>query len=99
MTSVVAARAVAGVGNDSNGSDVYNVGGELVYAKPGEERKAINTLMSGNNPMAHLDMPATADTKPDSPSPAQLNASFAEETPDAQAFFKKAVQKVKDKTK
>ena len=99
IQAITAARAVAGVGNDSNGSDVYNVGGELVYAKPGEERKAINTLMSGHNPMAHLDMPATADTKPDSPAPAQLNSSFAEETPDAQAFFKKAVQKVKEENK
>ena len=73
IQAITAARAVAGVGNDSNGSDVYNVGGELVYAKPGEERKAINSLMSGNNPMAHLDMPETPDVQPDTPADTQLS--------------------------
>ena len=99
IQAITAARAVAGVGNDSNGSDVYNVGGELVYAKPGEERKAINTLMSGNNPMAHLDVPATADTQPDTPAASELSPSFAKETPGAQEFFKSAIKKVKDKNK
>ena len=99
IQAITAARAVAGVGNDSNGSDVYNVGGELVYAKAGEERKAINTLMSGNNPMAHLDVPGTADTQPDTPAASELSPSFAKETPGAQEFFKSAISKVKDKNK
>jgi hypothetical protein len=99
IQAITAARAVAGVGNDSNGSDVYNVGGELVYAKAGEERKAINTLMSGNNPMAHLDIPATADTQPDTPAASELNPSFAQETPGAQEFFKGELKKIKDKNK
>ena len=99
IQAITAARAVAGVGNDSNGSDVYNVGGELVYAKPGEERKAINTLMSGNNPMAHLDVPTTADTQPDTPAASELSPAFAQETPGAQEFIKGAIKKVKDKNK
>jgi len=99
IQAITAARAVAGVGNDSNGSDVYNVGGKLVYAKAGEEQKAINTLMSGHNPMAHLDMPTTADTQPDSPADSQLSPSFAKETPGAQDFFKTELKKVKDKIK
>ena len=99
IQAVTAARSVAGVGNDSNGSDVYNVGGELVYAKPGEERKAINAAMSGNNPMPHLDVPATADTQPDTPAASELSPSFAKETPGAQEFFKSAISKVKDKNK
>ena len=73
IQAVTAARAVAGVGNDSNGDDVYNVGGKLVYAKAGEERKAINTLMSGKNPMAHLDVPATPDTQPDTPAASEIS--------------------------
>jgi hypothetical protein len=99
IQAITAARAVAGAGNDSNGSDVYNVGGKLVYAKAGEERKAINTLMSGNNPMAHLDMPSTPDTQPDSPAVSELSPSFSKETPDAQSFFKAELKKVKVKTK
>ena len=77
VQAVTAARAVAGVGNDSNGDDVYNVDGKLVYAKPGEERKAINTLMSGHNPMAHLDVPATGDTQPDTPAASELSPTPA----------------------
>ena len=99
VQAITAARAVAGVGNDSNGDDVYNVGGKLVYAKPGEERKAINTLMSGHNPMAHLDVPATPDTQPDQPAASELSPSFAKETPGAQAFFKDALKKVKEENK
>ena len=99
VQAVTAARAIAGVGNDSNGTDVYNVGGQLVHAKEGMGRQAINAAMSGNNPLEYLEAPATPDTQPDTPAASELSPSFAQETPGAQEFFKAEIKKVKDKNK
>ena len=95
----VAAAAVAGRGTDSDGRSVFNYGGKLVYAKDGMENKANNASSMGQDPTQFLDIPATADTQPDTPAASELSPSFAKETPGAQEFFKSAISKVKDKNK
>ena len=100
IQAITAARSVAGVGNDSNGSDVYNVGGELVYAKPGEERKAINAAMSGHNPMAHLDMPGSpaseqTETTLDLSKVDVKSDTFTQVNKEAQEFLKGKLGKTK----
>ena len=54
VKGAVAANAVAGYGKDSNGQAVFNVGGELVYAKEGMQQQAKNAAMMVQNPMEFL---------------------------------------------
>ena len=95
----VKANAIAGYGKDSDGNARFNYGGELVNAKDGMQQKAKNAAMMGQDPTQFLDIPATADTQPDTPAASELSPSFAKETPGAQEFFKSAISKVKDKNK
>jgi len=95
----VKANAIAGYGKDSDGNARFNYGGELVYAKDGMQQKAKNASMMGQDPTQFLDVPATADTQPDTPAASELSPSFAQEKPGAQEFFKTELKKVKDKSK
>ena len=95
----VKANAIAGYGKDSDGNARFNYGGELVNAKDGMQQKAKNAAMMGQDPTQFLDIPATADTQPDTPAASELSPSFAKETPGAQEFFKSAISKVKAKNK
>ena len=95
----VIANAIAGYGKDSDGNARFNYGGELVYAKDGMQQKAKNAAMMGQDPTQFLDIPATADTQPDTPAASELSPAFAQETPGAQEFFKTELKKVKDKNK
>jgi hypothetical protein len=54
VKGAVAANAVAGFGKDSNADPVFNVGGELVYAKDGMKQKAKNAAMMGQDPSEFL---------------------------------------------
>ena len=78
VKGAVAANAVAGYGKDSNGQAVFNVGGELVYAKDGSMAKAKNAAMEGRTQdvMQHLDMPEVA-TQPDTPAASELSPTPA----------------------
>ena len=69
----VAANAIAGYGKDSDGNARFNVGGKLVYAKDGMQQQAKNAAMMGLDPREFLDVPATEDTKPDTPAPAEIS--------------------------
>lgn len=73
VKAITAARAKAGIGNDSNGTNLYNFGGELVRAKEGMDFEADNAAMMGQNPTQFLDIPQTPDTEPDKPADSELN--------------------------
>jgi hypothetical protein len=95
----VKANAIAGYGKDSDGNARFNYGGELVNAKDGMQQKAKNAAMMGQDPSQFLDIAATPDVQPDTPAASELSPAFAQETPEAQEFFKGELKKVKDKNK
>ena len=103
VQAAVAANAVATYGKDANGDPRFNVGGELVYAKPGMEFKAKNAAMLGQDPSQYLDMPAAPDTPATEQSNGTLNldkvdvtsSAFQQGTKEVQQFLKDKMPKIK----
>ena len=100
IQAITAARAVAGVGNDSNGDDVYNVDGKLVYAKDGQKYKAIDELMMGRDPREFLDIPEApaaeqTETTPDLSKVDVKSDTFTQARKEAQEFLKGKLTKTK----
>ncbi len=100
VKAAVAANAVAGFGKDSNANPRFNYGGELLNAKEGMEYKAKDAAMRGLDPTEFLDIPS-ATPKEDAPSTPDLSktdvtsSAFTTAEPEAQAFFKKELDKIK----